>query len=279
MFHFFGMEKRRIEISNKIDLHVEYDSDIKEIPLSFFSFKDSNYFYINFCSITIIPQEIGQLVNLISINFDNCKLTDLPKEIGNLINLTTLSICCNELIKLPKEIGKLRELKYIYAHGNRLTELPKEIGKLKNLQFLDIENNKIACLPDEVSHLQNVNLRVINNSMLVFPRILIQISRYVSTNCFESYLQSEVFLGNNFHPRITQCKRPEQINELIRNKKLRWTKNDHKHAILAVKKRILTLLILHLKDGHTKEPKYKECLIYILPKELILEILCYLPLY
>ena len=61
--------------------------------------------------------------------------------------------------------------------------------------------------------------------------------------------------------------------------KMTWTKDNHKFASLNNKDIIKTILILNLKNKETCDPNFSEGLIYTLPKEIVLEIFKYLPLF
>ncbi|EMM78569.1 leucine rich repeat protein [Leptospira santarosai str. 2000030832] len=59
------------------------------------------------------------------------QLTTLPEEIGNLQNLQTLNLNNNQLTTLPKEIGKLQKLKWLDLSGNpSLIDQEEKIRKL-----------------------------------------------------------------------------------------------------------------------------------------------------
>ena len=64
-------------------------------------------------------------------------LTILPVEIGNLVNLQKLWVRNNKLTSLPIEIGNLVNLKLLTLTKNQLTSLPVEILNIKNSLFLN----------------------------------------------------------------------------------------------------------------------------------------------
>ena len=103
-----------------------------------------------------LPASIKHLRNLKYLNIDFCDLTELPPEIGDLTNLEEISIRRNYLSKLPAEIGKLKKLKYLDLVLNQLNTLPKEIGALTSLETLILGHNPLTGLPNEISHLPNL---------------------------------------------------------------------------------------------------------------------------
>jgi len=54
----------------------------------------------------------------------NNKLGLLPDDIGNLKNLMELDASCNEITHLPRSLARLKNLKALDLRKNLLTELP-----------------------------------------------------------------------------------------------------------------------------------------------------------
>jgi internalin A len=101
-----------------------------------------------FNKIKVIPHEINQLTNLISLDFSNNSLTTLPSEIGQLTKLTNLRLGYNNIISLPEEIGKLSELQFLELDHNRLIGLPISIIKLNRLETLSLRDNPLRIPPE-----------------------------------------------------------------------------------------------------------------------------------
>jgi internalin A len=103
-------------------------------------------------NLSVLPKEIAQLTNLITLDLSWNKLSELPKEITQLTNLTTLYLNFNKLSQLPKEIVQLTNLTSLNLGSNQLTELPKEIAQLTNLTLLDLEDNPLVTPPIEIAN-------------------------------------------------------------------------------------------------------------------------------
>ncbi len=88
-----------------------------------------------------IPESLGELSQLRTLDLQNNQLISLPKTIGKLIELTTLDLEKNQLTTLPEEIGKLTKLKYLYLKQNNLTTLPSSLTNLSNLKQMTLDKN------------------------------------------------------------------------------------------------------------------------------------------
>lgn len=167
--------------------------EIIEIPDLLYTCSDVEHLYLHRNKITVVPQEITQLLNLTTLTLDYNNITHLPPEIGHLKNLVNLNISynplkvlipeigelenleafwCNRigLREIPKEIGKLEKLDTFGARGNELVALPEEITKLTRLRWLTLEDNYIETIPDNMDNMEalvHCNLR--NNRVKEFP--------------------------------------------------------------------------------------------------------------
>jgi len=78
-------------------------------------------------------------------------LAVLPEAIGQLTGLTTLDLSGNQLTALPEAIGQLTALTTLDLSSNRLTVLPDAIGQLAGLITLDLSRNpQLSDPPPEV---------------------------------------------------------------------------------------------------------------------------------
>ena len=117
-----------------------------------------------------IPSSIGDLTNLINLNFLINDLTGtIPLSIENLTSLETLDLAGNDLTgSIPSEIGSLTSLTYLDIENNQLTgSIPSSIGNLSNLKTLDLnENNLDGSIPSEIGDLENLNILFLNQNEL-----------------------------------------------------------------------------------------------------------------
>jgi len=118
-----------------------------------------------------IPETIGKLKKLKNFRLYYTGLSSIPQTIGDLQNLETLDFDENPNLEggIPTEIVKLNKLKILYIrHSENLGGIiPTEIGRLKNLNILYLFNlGLIGELPQSLGQLENIHeMNFLNNSL------------------------------------------------------------------------------------------------------------------
>ncbi|GLT26930.1 hypothetical protein SLA2020_019680 [Shorea laevis] len=107
-----------------------------------------------------IPDSIGKLSSLITLDLSENRIVALPDAIGGLSSLTKLDLHSNSIAQLPDSIGNLLCLLYLDLRGNQLSSLPATLGRLVRLEELDLSSNQLGSLPDTIGSL--VNLKILN---------------------------------------------------------------------------------------------------------------------
>ncbi|KAI3451366.1 hypothetical protein Pfo_008031 [Paulownia fortunei] len=105
------------------------------------------------------------------------KLSDqiewLPDSIGKLLSLITLDLSENRIVVLPEAIGGLSALQILDLHGNRISELPESIGDLLNLLHLDLRGNQLKSLPPTIARLVGLEeLDLSSNGLSFLPETI-----------------------------------------------------------------------------------------------------------
>jgi hypothetical protein len=98
----------------------------------------------------ILMHILKELPNLNRITVTSCNLTLLPdEELGKVINLVTLSLEENMLTQLNEGFRNLFNLKELYLSKNYFTRLPAELGYLASLELLSLNHNYLGvrCIP------------------------------------------------------------------------------------------------------------------------------------
>ena len=75
----------------------------------------------------------------------NNKLKQLPNSIGSLKNLQTLNVSGNNLKELPALVSQLEGLKTLdISKNSKLVKLPKELGQLRSLETLTLDTDVVT---------------------------------------------------------------------------------------------------------------------------------------
>jgi len=93
-----------------------------------------------------VPQEIGNLTNLMEIDLSENRLSGpIPHKIGNLSKLTRLDLCQNKLSgTIPSQISSLLKLQKLNLKNNLLRgRVPLSFGNLTKLNRLLLGGNNI----------------------------------------------------------------------------------------------------------------------------------------
>ncbi len=123
--------------------------------------------------LTTLPESLGNLTQLQSLNLYGNRLTTLPDSLGNLTQLQSLYLINNQLTTLPESFGLLTELQSLYLSNNKLTTLPESFGQISLLRSLQLSNNDLVTLPETLGNLTKLqSLDISNNQLMVLPESL-----------------------------------------------------------------------------------------------------------
>ncbi len=138
--------------------------------------------------LTELPESLGQLTQLQSLDLANNQLAALPEWLGQLTQLQSLNLADNQLTALPESLGQLAQLQTLSLSSNQLTALPESLGQLKQLQTLDLSRNRLTTLPEWASQLTQLqSLGLSGNQLTTLPEWLGQLT---NLRCLDlSYLE------------------------------------------------------------------------------------------
>ncbi|KAK1258973.1 hypothetical protein QJS04_geneDACA010411 [Acorus gramineus] len=123
--------------------------------------------------IIALPATIGGLSSLTKLDLHSNKLQELPEAIGDLFSLVYLNLRANQLTSLPSSIGKLSRLAELELSSNHLTVVSDAIGSLVSLKKLNVETNNIEELPHTIGHCTSlVELRADYNRLKALPEAI-----------------------------------------------------------------------------------------------------------
>lgn len=147
--------------------------------------------------ISVVPNGLSSLVNLLTLILNNNGISKLPDTIGNLQQLRCLEIANNNFSSLPDTFSSLSNLETLNVSCNKFTNLDQYVNKLENivnlsaddneiesidgfnwkkktrLGSLSICSNKIKCIPEDIQFAKQLNrLLLINNKVETMPPTL-----------------------------------------------------------------------------------------------------------
>jgi Leucine-rich repeat (LRR) protein len=120
-------------------------------------------------AISELPPEFFTAKALQEVNLNTNHIADLPDTIGNLLNLVSLDVSINSLKQISPQLGTLPSLRVLLLQTNALVEVPFTLGWLyKTLKKLNLSSNKIKNVPGEFSFFPNtIELSLANTEIKV----------------------------------------------------------------------------------------------------------------
>lgn len=106
--------------------------------------------------------------------FKCCSLTfkillgSVPEEIGGLKKLETINLNTNDLTSLPSSFSNLVNLRTINLSNNKITVFPPVFSSMKHLELLDLSHNKLTEVPDFVSQVSAIEINLNQNQVIFF---------------------------------------------------------------------------------------------------------------
>ena len=143
----------------------------------------------NSSSIDIIPNQIGELINLKWVDFSSSQISgEIPNAIENLTNLEYLNLSSNQISgEIPNEFENLINLEYLNLSSNQISgEIPIILYSLTNLEKLSLNNNELLGeINTEINNLINlndINFQENQLSGIIPPEICYFFNRGISVN-------------------------------------------------------------------------------------------------
>jgi internalin A len=139
--------------------------------------------------LTTLPEALGNLTALTTLDLSNNQLTTLPEALGNLTALTTLDLSNNQLTTLPEAASNLTALTTLNLSSNHLTTLPDALGKLTALRELYLSNNQLTTLPEAVGKLMALReLSLNDNQLTTLPEAVGKLASLTTLNVSDNHL-------------------------------------------------------------------------------------------
>ena len=104
--------------------------------------------------ISVLPDSIGNFVNLKEIDISGNGLAYITPRVGELRQLKTFMVRNNNLDELPKEFAQLLALENLNLSGNRFESFMPQLFELVSLRTLYFGGNRIDVIPPDIQNLQ-----------------------------------------------------------------------------------------------------------------------------
>ena len=257
----------------------------------------TNLVLINISSIGIneLPDGITNLSNLVRLDISNNKFKAFPKVICSLKYLSSCNISYNEIDSLPDEFTNLEDMTLFTATNCKFEHVPKQLVVTNTYGYIDLKNNKIRNICKTTIELLSrfITVDLKKNLVRYLPIELFEQNNSYKWDLSSDYItvikttagSYKIYLLyltiQNLFPGIQNYFNGEYHKELkiyLYETEHYWKKELHKYSCNQTIEITKTLLIMILKN-EKYEPKYPETLISLLPRDIIPEILKYIPLF
>ncbi len=255
------IEEARRSGATELDLSNKWDTPdnmkLTELPESLGQLTQLQSLNLHYNQLTLLPEYVCQFARLQLLNIFNNQLTELPDWIGQLVQLRLLDLHNNEISTLPESLSQLTKLLLLNIHNNKITELPESFGYLLQLQTLDSHGNELVTLPRALGRLTKLHLLYLSsNQMTTLPDSIANLTRLQSLSLSNNHLTAlpeslgdlihlqELDLSHNLLTSLT-----ESLGQLIELQSLNLSGNKLK-ALPDMMRQLTRLEYLYLGDNY-----------------------------
>lgn len=185
-----------------------YHNCIRVIPEAIINLQMLTYLNLSRNQLSALPACLCGLPLKVLIASNN-KLGSLPEEIGQLKQLMELDVSCNEITALPPQIGQLKSLRELNVRRNYLKVLPPELIDLPLVKF-DFSCNKVLVIPICFREMKQLQVLLLENNPLQSPPAQIctkgkvHIFKYLSIQACQIKTTDSLYLHTMERPHLHQ---------------------------------------------------------------------------
>lgn len=117
----------------------------------------------------VIPDNIGNLTSLNSLDITYPALTELPCSIGRLSNLVDITVHQSSLTALPHTLKDLSNLRNFFLRGSQIMQLPEGFEQLVNMRLFSLVSTRMEVFPHQVLALNNIDTLFIKANINTTP--------------------------------------------------------------------------------------------------------------
>ncbi|XP_036856475.1 leucine-rich repeat-containing protein 28 isoform X3 [Manis javanica] len=122
--------------------------------------------YMKRNSLTTLPENLAQkLPNLVELYLHSNNIVVIPEEVGDLKELQTLDISTNRLLTLPERLHLCLSLQYLTVDRNQLRCVPRHLCQLPSLNELSMAGNRLAFLPLDLGRSRELQYVYVDNNI------------------------------------------------------------------------------------------------------------------
>ncbi|XP_008569990.1 PREDICTED: leucine-rich repeat and calponin homology domain-containing protein 1 isoform X3 [Galeopterus variegatus] len=185
-----------------------YHNCIRVIPEAIVNLQMLTYLNLSRNQLSSLPACLCGLPLKVLIASNN-KLGSLPEEMGQLKQLMELDVSCNEITALPQQIGQLKSLRELNVRRNYLKVLPQELVDLPLVKF-DFSCNKVLVIPICFREMKQLQVLLLENNPLQSPPAQIctkgkvHIFKYLSIQACQIKTTDSLYLHTMERPHLHQ---------------------------------------------------------------------------
>ncbi|XP_037656252.1 leucine-rich repeat and calponin homology domain-containing protein 1 isoform X2 [Choloepus didactylus] len=185
-----------------------YHNCIRVVPEAIVNLQMLTYLNLSRNQLSALPAYLCGLPLKVLIASNN-KLGSLPEEIGQLKQLMELDVSCNEITALPLQIGQLKSLRELSVRRNYLRVLPQELVDLPLVKF-DFSCNKVLVIPICFREMKQLQVLLLENNPLQSPpaqvctKGKVHIFKYLSIQACQIKTADSLYLHTMERPQLPQ---------------------------------------------------------------------------
>jgi Leucine-rich repeat (LRR) protein len=204
-----------VRLENAAFMHVE-ELDLAHVPLN---------------EVPHIILSMGSSLKRLSL-FET-GINELPEEIGKLARLRTLNVSGNPLSRVPAGVGKLVRLTELKISGCLLATIPPHVLALPALVLLDASRNPIESFPADLSAITSIATLVLSGTQITaVPFEVLEVPSLTALDLTDARLQaipeellrSETLTSLKIDGNHTLERPPLAVAKDGRNAMLKWFK-------------------------------------------------------
>lgn len=132
--------------------------NIETLPIRIFLLKQLKILSILRSGLRQLSEHICELEHLRVLHLSGSRITMLPESIGKLKNLVEFDLSgCSELNLLPESLSNLSNLTHLELGGTAICVLPISIGNLTKLEYLGISKTDVRGFHPSIYSLRALN--------------------------------------------------------------------------------------------------------------------------